>query len=151
MLQSNPKLNLPLKGIKTEQVKETELLGVTLDSHLSWSTHIDNITKIMERCAEFLTSTSVVQVIQALVLSHLDYCPAVWSGATKKDVRKLQVTQNKAHKHLHKCVSWLKVEQRLLASFSLFLGTCLSTENLIVSTNYFITIVMDTTILPGRW
>lgn len=50
MLQSNPKLNLPLKGIKTEQVKETELLGVTLDSHLSWSTHIDNITKITNLC-----------------------------------------------------------------------------------------------------
>ena len=63
---------------------------------------MNNITKnmgrglsIIRRCAGFLTSTSVVQVIQALVLSHLDYCPAVWSSAVKKDLRKLQLVQNR--------------------------------------------------------
>ena len=80
-----------MNGIQIEQVEETKLLGVTLDSHLSWSTHINNITKnvgrglsTIRRCAGLLTSTSVVQVIQALVLSHLDYCPAVWSSAAAK-------------------------------------------------------------------
>ena len=42
MLELNPKLNLSMKGIQIEQVEETKLLGVTLDSHLSWSTHINN-------------------------------------------------------------------------------------------------------------
>ena len=32
---------------------------------------------------------------QALVLSHLDYCPAVWTSAAKKDLRKLQLVQNR--------------------------------------------------------
>ena len=30
-------------------MEETKLLGVTLDSHLSWSTHINNITKKIGR------------------------------------------------------------------------------------------------------
>ena len=139
VLQSNPKLSLLLNGTDIEQVSETKLLGVTLDSHLSWSSHIDKLTKkmgrglaLIRRSAEYLTSASVVQVIQALVLSHLDYCPAVWSSASKKELRKLQIGQNKAARVALKCkyrssivlmhrkLSWLMVEQRLLLSLILF-------------------------------
>lgn len=44
----------------------------------------------------FLTPASRVLVTQALVLSHLDYCSAVWSGAAKKHRSKLHIIQNKA-------------------------------------------------------
>ena len=82
---------------------------------------------------EFLTPTSAVQVLQALVLSHLDYCPVVWSNAAKKDLSKLQMVQNKAARlalkcnirscrtlQLHQKLSWLLVEQRLTASLAVF-------------------------------
>ena len=49
MLQLHPKLNLSMNGIQIEHVEETKLFGVTLDSHLSWSTHINNITKKIGR------------------------------------------------------------------------------------------------------
>ena len=139
MLKSKPQLHLHLRDLEIEQVDETKLLGVTLDSHLTWSSHIDNITKKMggglsmiRRCAEFLTPTSVVQVIQALVISHLDYCPVVWSNAAKRDLHKLQIAQNKAARLALKCnirsnirlihqnLSWLLVEQRLTASLAVF-------------------------------
>ena len=49
------------------------------------------------RCSAFLTSQSTRQVLQALVLSYLEYCPAVWSSAAKMNLGKLQlVVQNKA-------------------------------------------------------
>ena len=40
---------------------------------------------MIRRCSTFLTALSTRQVLQALVLSHLDYCSVVWSGATKRD------------------------------------------------------------------
>ena len=139
MLKSKPKLCLHLRDVEITQVDETKLLGVTLDSQLTWSTHIENITKKMggglsmiRRCAEFLTPASAVQVIQALVISHLDYCPAVWSSAAKKDLRKLQIVQNKAARLAlksttrsntllnHRKLSWLFVEQRLAYSLAGF-------------------------------
>ena len=53
-------------------------------------THIDtSVAKmgrslsIIKSCSTFLTAT---QVLQVLVLSHLDYCTVVWSGATKRDL-----------------------------------------------------------------
>ena len=73
------------------------------------------------------------QVLQALVLSHLNNCSVVWSGATKKDLGKLQLTQNRAARlalgctqraninNMHVNLSWLKVEERLTSSLLLFM------------------------------
>ena len=79
----------------------------------------------------FLTTLSTKQVIQALVLSHLDYCSVMWSGVTKRVLRKLQLAQNRAAQLALKCtwianinnmhvnLSWLKVEERLTSSILL--------------------------------
>lgn len=83
-----------------EQVKEAELLGVTLDLKLSWSTHLNKIVSKMSRgifiiraSAYFMMQELNNLVIQSLVLCHLDYCPGVCSGALIKDLQTLQVTQ----------------------------------------------------------
>ena len=115
----------------------TKLLGVTLDCKLSWSKHIDTTLAKMGRslsikhCFAALTTLSTRQVLQALVLSHLDYCSVVWSSATKRDLGKLQLAQNRAAQlalkstwranidDMHVNLSWLKVEERL--TYYLFL------------------------------
>ena len=83
----------------------TKLLGVALDCKLSWSKHVDTTVakmgislSIIKHCSAFLTTLSTRQVLQALVLLYLDYCSVVWSVATKRDVRKLQLAQNRALK-----------------------------------------------------
>ena len=63
-----------------------------------------------------------------LVLSQLDYCSVVWSGATKRDLGKLQLAQNRAARltlkstrraninDMHVNLLWLKVKERLTSS-----------------------------------
>ena len=48
---------------------------------------------IINCCSASLTTLSTGQ---ALVLSHLDCCSKVWSGARKRDLGKLQLAQNRA-------------------------------------------------------
>ena len=87
----------------------TKLLDITLDCKMSWSKHINSMVvnmgrglSVIKRCSAFLTPHSKRQVLQALVLSYLDYCPVVWSGAARKDLVKLQLAQNRAtHLELH--------------------------------------------------
>jgi hypothetical protein len=74
---------------------------------------------IIMHCSTFLTALSARQVLQALVLSHLDYCSVVWSGATNRDLGKLQLAQNRAARlalgctqraninNMHVNLSWL--------------------------------------------
>ena len=70
-------------------------------------------------------------MLKALVLSHLDYCAVVWSGATKKGL--LQLAQNRAARlalgctqkaniiNMHVNLYWLKVKERLTSSLLLFM------------------------------
>jgi hypothetical protein len=65
---------------------------------VKWSKHIDAVVAKMgsslsriKSCSTFLTVLSTRQLLQALVLSHLDYCSVVWSGATKKGLRKMPI------------------------------------------------------------
>ena len=65
-------------------------------------------------------------------MSQLDYCPVVWSGATTRDLGKLQLAQNRAARLALKCtrstnmynmyvnLSLLKVEERLTSSLLVY-------------------------------
>lgn len=65
-------------------------------------------------------------------MSHLDYCPVVWSGAAKKDIGKLQLVQIRTARIALRCtqranvndmhvnLSWLKVKERSNASLLVF-------------------------------
>ena len=87
---------------------------------------------IIKRWSTFLTTLSTRQVLQARVLSHLDYCSVLWSVATKRDLGKLQLAQNRAARlalgctqranmnNMHVNLSWLKVEERLTSSLLVF-------------------------------
>ena len=139
-LRSNFKLSLSLNDTEIEQVREAKLLGVTIDETLSWTSHIGSIVTRMSRgisiiknSASLLDESSLKIVIQSLVLSHLDYCPTVWSCASQKELSKLQLTQNRAARlalqcsirknvlKMHDRLSWLMVKDRLKCSLILFL------------------------------
>ena len=116
-----------MTNVEIDLVEETKLLGVTMDCKLSWSNHIDPTVarmgrgmSIIKRCSAFLTTLSTRQVLQALFLLHLDYCSVMWSGATKRDLGKLQLAQNRTARlalaninDMHVHLPWLKVDERL--------------------------------------
>ena len=143
-LRTDQKLSLSLT---VEQVKEVKLLGVTIDESLSWSTQIKKTVVRMiygiyaiRRSAHLLTNTSVRLVIQSLVLSNLDYCPVIWSSASKQEISKLQLAQNRAARlalrcsvrssvdDMHTRLSWMRVDERLACSLILFLNNVYSSQ-----------------------
>ena len=90
-----------MNHVDIEQVEMTKLLGVTLDFKLSWSKHFDRIVAKMGRSmsivkhrAAFLTTLSTRQVLQALVLSHLDYCCHVVRRHKKRTCNWLRTGQH---------------------------------------------------------
>ena len=131
-LTTQPSLNLSVNGLQLRQVMQARLLGVTLDSYLSWSAHIDGMIVKMgngiamsRKCMSYIPMSIAKQVVQSLVLCHLENCPIVWSSASQKDLRKLQVAQNRAARTvlqcslktnvvlMHKCLCWLTVDDKI--------------------------------------
>ena len=58
---------------------------------------------VIRRCSNFLNKKVMGNVIKTIVLSHLDYCSGVWSGAAISTIKKLQIAQNKAACCLLRC------------------------------------------------
>ena len=65
--------------------KEAKSLGVIIDEHLSWSNHIDALSKkissaigALKRIRRFISEHTALQIYQALILPHFDYCSSVW-------------------------------------------------------------------------
>ena len=151
MISSEPKLNLNINNIPIEQVKETKLLGITLSHTLSWSKHVDNVVSKMgravsvtRRISKGLPTDVIRQVLNALVLSQLDYCFVIWSSASMNDMQKLQVVQNKAAlcalncsyrtnvKDMHDSLGWLTVSQRATYFLLNFIRNIICTRSPII-------------------
>ncbi|XP_059186272.1 uncharacterized protein LOC131969129 [Centropristis striata] len=78
-------------------------LGVTLDHQLSLSTNITGTTRScrfllhnIRRIRPFLTQKAAQVLVQALVISRLDYCNSLMAGLPAKAIRPLQLIQNAA-------------------------------------------------------
>ena len=78
-------------------------LGVTLDSQLSYSANIAATTRScrfllynIRRIRQFLTREAAQLLVQALVISRLDYCNVLLAGLPASATRPLQRIQNAA-------------------------------------------------------
>ena len=87
-----------------ERVDCMKDLGVVIDSNLSWNKHIQGTVSkanrvfwLLKRALGFNAPSSVSkQLYESFVRSLLEYCPQVWSGTTKRNVRSLERVQRSA-------------------------------------------------------
>ncbi|XP_075995206.1 uncharacterized protein LOC143009231 [Genypterus blacodes] len=78
-------------------------LGVTLDDQLSFAANIASVTRScrfllynIRRIRPFLTDKAAQVLIQALVISRLDYCNSLLAGAPASAIRPLELVQKAA-------------------------------------------------------
>ena len=102
MLQRVPSdFKLVLLAKELAPVLSVKDLGLFVDSTLSFDEHITiTVSSCMaslvqiNRMKHLLDVKTLENVINALVFSKLLYCSTVWSGTSKKNVKKLQRVQN---------------------------------------------------------
>ena len=86
-----------------KRVDHTKSLGLTIDAHLSWSKHVEEICKkvssaigALKRVRPFLSEGAAIQIYNALIMPHFDYCSPVWDCLSGYLSDKLQELQNRA-------------------------------------------------------
>ena len=84
----------------TEKVRD---LGVILDKNLTPTYHINetcrkatNAIRSIGRIRKYLTNKNLKLLVNALVISRLDYCNSILYGLPKRQLEKLQRVQNTA-------------------------------------------------------
>ena len=88
-------------GVLVPFVDDRLSLGVILDSSLTWKPHINLVTKKVNRAMfgmwfikSCTTETLRRRLVEALVLSHLDYCSVVYLDASQGLRERLQRLSN---------------------------------------------------------
>ena len=122
-------------------------LGCFLDTQISLTAHVDNLRKTilfhirnLWRIRRFIDKETCHHSVQALITSRLDYCNAVFTLLSSKDITRLQRLQNSAARlvfavgrrieaqPLLRALHWLPVKQRIV--FKVLLYVCKAFNNL---------------------
>ena len=100
-LNADPNFSVLFGNSEITPAQSVKVLGVTVDSALTWDRHISTI---MRRCYCVLIGLSRIRrrmprqtrqlLIEALVFPHLRYCISVWGGCTVTQQRRLQKCVN---------------------------------------------------------
>ena len=114
-----------------------------MDSLLKNGPHINKITSScycklhdIAKIRPCLETKSAQLIVQALVLSNIDYCNSLLAGSSQYQLDKLQCIQNMScqvicniRKHDHvspakKCLHWLKIPERITYKLCLLVYKC---------------------------
>ncbi|KAJ8386055.1 hypothetical protein AAFF_G00177440 [Aldrovandia affinis] len=95
--------SITVEGSIVSPSQSARSLGVTLDNQLCFSCHIAAITRTcrfslhnIRRIRPFLTQEATQLLVQALVISRLDYCNSLLAGLPACAIKPLQLVQNAA-------------------------------------------------------
>ncbi|KAJ8390942.1 hypothetical protein AAFF_G00098620 [Aldrovandia affinis] len=95
--------SITVEGSIVSPSQSARSLGVTLDNQLCFSSHIAAITRTcrfslhnIRRIRPFLTQEATQLLVQALVISRLDYCNSLLAGLPACAIKPLQLVQNAA-------------------------------------------------------
>ena len=82
------KICIEMNNVVLETIDVAKLLGVNIDCTLSWSYHIDVLTKniskklgVLRRLKSVMSSFALRKVYNSVIFLHFNYCCTKWSGA----------------------------------------------------------------------
>ena len=114
-----------------KRVGHTKSLGVTIDAHLTWCRHVEEISRkvssaigALERVRPFFPKETAIQIYNALILPNFDYCSPLWDFLSGYLSDKFQKMQNRAARiitklsfdtnsdHLLSTLTWERLSMR---------------------------------------
>ena len=129
---------------KVQPADQIHNLGFFMDNTLKNQVHINNLTSLafnqmlnIRRICSKLDHDTTRTIIQALVMSKLDYCKSLLPGSANYQLKKIQRIQNMAHRivcNLHKCdhvtpskhnLHWLMIPQRIQFKIACLMYKCI--------------------------
>jgi exonuclease III len=125
------KINVCIDGEVLEFVDEIKYLGIVIDSHLNFKSHISYIIKkigskinYLSRVGQFLSLWTKILIYKTIISPHFDYCSSILFDMNEENFKKLQKLQNRAMRVILQChrltpiiemlntLCWLSVKQR---------------------------------------
>ena len=108
-LQGKIRLRLNIEGSKVPTTGHVQLLGVEIDSKLTFNKHIETLcSKVNKKVSAFarlknyISREQVLTICNAAILSNFNYCPLIWLFCNKGANKEIDRTHNRALRILYK-------------------------------------------------
>ena len=139
-------ITVSIKGVQLEQCDNSKLLGVYLDSYLSFDKHISYLSSkispkiaLLHRLRSFIPVKALNQFYLTAIQSLFDYCLTVWGSTTNKNIQQMQRLQNRCARavtgvfdfscsvsSLIKSLGWMMINERFSYFTSCLMFKCLN-------------------------
>ena len=134
-------LSIKLNDTQLQQVSTFKLLGIYVDSSLSWRSHLEHLTKklapkvgLLCRLSKILPQNYLVTVYQTIIQPHIDYGISIWGGSPTSYILPIQRLQNRSVRAITRSFDWKTSVSGLLNNLKIM--------NLRQRYNYFISTLM---------
>ena len=104
---THPELELKLGTALIEQVESHKMLGVTINSHLTWNIHIESLIKrisknifLLTKLKKYTTTKNLKLFFDAHIMPHINYASIVHDGCSQDTFININATHRKAVRHL---------------------------------------------------
>jgi len=101
---------ISLNGQPIERVQTYRYLGLNIDCHLNWQSHVElivqkinPIVRILYRLRDDVTVKTCMLIYYSLIESHFNYMANIWGTCAQNVINKLEVLQNRALKIYGNC------------------------------------------------
>ena len=98
---------------KLPSCHSTKLLGVVIDSQLSFKNHIDHLLAklapklgLLRRLSCVLPENVLSSLYMSIIQPHIDYCLSVWGSCIQTDINAIQKLQNRAAPIIKRCYDY---------------------------------------------
>ena len=94
--------HVKINNKEIKQEKETVFLGVIIDEHLTWKSHISHVANkvsksvgIIRRCSFYLSKSPLLTLYYSMIYPYLQYCNLVWASTYPSNLSRLVILQKK--------------------------------------------------------
>ena len=95
-------IEIKIYGTRIQRVYVTKFLGVQIDAHLTWKSHIDYTCSKLSKCVGILakarkklSKSSLINLYYSFAYPYLIYCNHVWGHNYTTSLEKLHLVQKK--------------------------------------------------------
>ena len=99
----NPQITINISDIEIISKSTVTLLGIVIDSKLTFSEHINKLCKqagkqvnVLRRFAKLLNTNQKLDIYRTFIVSNFNYCPLVWHFCPKSCIRLMEKVNERA-------------------------------------------------------
>jgi hypothetical protein len=107
----NVYVNIVLSSHQIYLINEVSFLGIILDEHLSWKSHISHVTRKMSKsigiskmASFYLSKSTLLTLYYSLVYPYMQYCILVWGSTYPSNLRRIVLLQKRVVRIINKAV-----------------------------------------------